>query len=85
MDRIDNACDEREGAEADDSARQRLLEGWLPLAQDANQQYNWALDAPTLEALVLEAAASLNHARSALEARAMLWHTFQSLYPEYDR
>lgn len=56
--------------------RQRLIEGWLPLAQDANQQYGWQLDGPTLEALIIAAAPSLADTQSALAARAVLWQVF---------
>lgn len=54
-------------------AHQRIVEGWLPLAQDANQQYGWQLDGPALEALIIAAAAALAETRSALAARAILW------------
>ncbi|NNJ13111.1 hypothetical protein EKD04_022560 [Chloroflexales bacterium ZM16-3] len=54
--------------------QQRLIEGWLPLAQDANQQYGWQLDGPALEALIIAAAPTLVQAPSALAARASLWH-----------
>ncbi len=53
--------------------RQRLLEGWLPLAQEANRRYGWDLDAVALEHLVISAAPSLALARSAFEACAILW------------
>lgn len=52
---------------------QRLLEGWLPLAQEANAQYGWGLAAADLEGLILAAAPRLQQTRSALEARAILW------------
>jgi hypothetical protein len=64
-----------EGA-AELGARHRLLEGWLPLAQEANTRYGWALDGPALEALVLRAAQPLGRARSAFEAYAILWATY---------
>jgi hypothetical protein len=57
--------------------RQRLIEGWLPLAQDANQQYGWQLDGPTLEALIITAAPALAQTQSALAARAVLWQVYQ--------
>lgn len=60
-----------------DGGRQRLLEGWLPLAQDANQQYGWHLDGPALEALIIAAAPALAEARSPLAARAALWQRYQ--------
>lgn len=62
--------------------RQRLLEGWLPMAQEANLLYGWALDASALEALVLLAAPALRHARSPLEARAMLWSSYRKQHHE---
>ena len=64
--------------------QQRLLEGWLPLAQDANGQYGWALDGPGLEALILRAAPALEAARTTLEARAMLWSTYYRLHREHE-
>jgi len=65
--------------------RQRLLEGWLPLAQEANIQYGWALDAPALEAMILQAAPALAQAHSSFEARAILWVTYQLQQHEHDR
>jgi hypothetical protein len=61
---------------ADDDAtvqRQRLLEGWLPLAQDANLLYGWQLDGAALEALIIAAAPALQAAASPLAARAALF------------
>jgi hypothetical protein len=55
----------------------RLLEGWLPLAQDANERYDWHLNASALEALILAAAPRLGLTRNTLEARAILWSTYQ--------
>jgi hypothetical protein len=52
----------------------RLVENWLPFAQDANMQYIWGYDAPSLERLVLKAAPALSQARSWAEARVILWH-----------
>ena len=60
-------------AALDLSQRQRLLEGWLPLAQEANLRYGWGLEAAALETLILSAAPALGSARSALEACAILW------------
>lgn len=57
--------------------RQRLLEGWLPLAQTANERYGWGLGASALEALVVAAAPRLLHAQSALDAQAILWSAYQ--------
>jgi hypothetical protein len=67
------------------AVRQRLLEGWLPLAQDANETYAWALDATGLEALIVCAAPTLRQAQTALTARAILWSTHQRLYTKPDR
>jgi hypothetical protein len=58
------------------TGRQRLIEGWLPLAQDANQQYGWQLDGPALEALIIAAAPSLADTQTALAARAVLWQVY---------
>lgn len=61
---------------ADPARRQRLLEGWLPLAQEASARYGWSLDGPALETLILRAAPVLIHARSAFDAYAILWATY---------
>lgn len=58
-------------------ARQRVLEGWLPLAEEASRQYGWDLDPVGLEVLILRAAPSLAQSRSALEARLILWATYE--------
>lgn len=58
---------------------QRLLEGWLPLAQEANQRYGWELDAPALERLIISAAPALGLARSSFEAYAILWGAYTRL------
>lgn len=60
----------------DHTAQQRLLEGWLPLAQEANLRYGWGLDAAGLEALILGAAPPLQHVRSTFEAYAILWSSY---------
>lgn len=57
--------------------RERLLEGWLPLAQDVNGQYGWALEPVALETLILHAAPALQSARTAAEARLSLWSAYQ--------
>lgn len=62
-------------APRDPGLRQRLLEGWLPLAQESSLRYGWGLDAPALEALILTAAPALAAARSTLDAAAILWAT----------
>ena len=57
----------------DATQRQRLLECWLPLAQQVMQDLG-ATYAPTeLEALILAAAAELAATNSATTARAVLW------------
>jgi hypothetical protein len=58
-------------------ARQRLLEGWLPLAEEASRLYGWNLDPAGLEALVLRAAPELAQSRGVLEARLCLWAAYQ--------
>ncbi|MCS6880423.1 MAG: hypothetical protein RMK84_05325 [Oscillochloridaceae bacterium] len=63
----------------DVAQRQRLLEGWLPLAQEANQRYGWELDAPALERLIISAAPALGLARSSFEAYAILWGAYTRL------
>jgi hypothetical protein len=57
--------------------QERLLEGWLPLAQEASRRYGWGLDAPALEALILRAAPLLRQVSSPLAAHAMLWMIYQ--------
>lgn len=54
----------------------RFLEGWLPLAQEANARYDWGLGPAALEELILAAAPELGRARSALAACAILWATY---------
>lgn len=58
-------------------AGQRLLEGWLPLAEEASRLYGWDLDSAGLEALILRAAPSLAQSRTTLEARLSLWAAYQ--------
>ena len=60
--------------ELDHTTRQRLLECWLPLAQDLNQRYGWGHDARALEALLLAAAPVLSQTHTAAEAHAILWY-----------
>ncbi|HJZ50525.1 MAG TPA: hypothetical protein VKE41_25310 [Roseiflexaceae bacterium] len=60
--------------ELDHTMRQRLLECWLPLAQELNERYGWGHDARTLEALLLAAAPALRQVHSAVEAHAILWY-----------
>jgi hypothetical protein len=66
----------------DPGRHQRLLEGWLPLAQEASARYGWGLDAPALQALILAAAPALSDARSAFEATAILWATYARTHHE---
>jgi hypothetical protein len=54
------------------TARLRLLECWLPLAQALSASAGWREEPASLEALVLVAAPALAQARSAAEARAIL-------------
>lgn len=63
----------------DPGQRQRLLEGWLPLAQEANQGYGWELDAAALEGLIISAAPALSLAHSSFEAYAILWGVYSRL------
>lgn len=51
----------------------RLLESWLPFAQEANQWYGWNYTAPALESLIVMAAPDLLKAQSPGEARVILW------------
>lgn len=57
----------------DTATRLRLLECWLPLAQQLNQDLGWGHDPPKLEALILAAAGDLAQTDSATTARAVLW------------
>jgi hypothetical protein len=58
----------------DANIRLRLLECWLPLAQESNLLYGWDYSASALEALILRAAPDLDKTRTLLEARVILWH-----------
>ncbi|MBX0330729.1 hypothetical protein K2Z83_24020 [Oscillochloris sp. ZM17-4] len=71
---MDNASLSRPSTE-----RQRLIEGWLPLAQEANQRYGWDLDAPALESLIMSAATALERAGSTVASYAILWFAYQRL------
>lgn len=53
--------------------RLRLLECWLPLAQQLNQDLGWERNPTDLEALILATAAELAQTDSATTARAVLW------------
>lgn len=66
--------------DADDStARLRLLESWLPLAQSESEVQGWGYDGSGLERLILLAAPSLRKAPSLIAARALLWHYHRQL------
>jgi hypothetical protein len=54
----------------------RLLECWLPLAQELNTTLGWGADAAALESLIERAAPALRMATTTEEARAflMLFH-----------
>jgi hypothetical protein len=51
----------------------RLLECWLPLAQQLNQDLGWGRTAAELEALIIATAPDLAQTDSATTARAVLW------------
>jgi hypothetical protein len=55
---------------------QRLLECWLPLAQQVMQDIGASGTPQQLEALVLAAAAELAETDSATTARAVLWRQY---------
>ena len=59
--------------ESDSFIRQRLLECWLPLAQQISEDLGWGYTAVELEALILAAATDLVQTDSATTARAVLW------------
>lgn len=58
----------------DPAAQLRLLECWLPLAQQINERYGWSHDARALEALILAAVPALAQAQNTVEAHAILWY-----------
>lgn len=60
----------------DEVERQRLLECWLPLAQQVLQDIGWGATPAELEALVLAAAHDLAGVDSASTARAVLWRQY---------
>lgn len=53
----------------------RILEIWLPLAQQENMVQKWGYDAAGLEALILASVPALRQAQTVLSARYILWHT----------
>jgi hypothetical protein len=58
----------------------RLLENWLPLAQEVNLLYGWDYDASALEELVITAADTLAQAHSSVEARVILWYYHKKIH-----
>jgi hypothetical protein len=64
---------------AEQWAALRLLECWLPLAQELNEAQGWGHDAPALQRLSVAAAPKLMAAQSVLAARAVLWQTRREL------
>jgi hypothetical protein len=61
---------------ADATLRLRLLECWLPLAQQLNQDLGWGCDVRGIEELILLAAVELVLTDSAATARAVLWRQY---------
>jgi hypothetical protein len=57
----------------DPTLRLRLLECWIPLAQQFNQDLRWGYAPHDLETLIIAAAPDLAHTDSAVTARAILW------------
>jgi hypothetical protein len=57
----------------DPTVHLRLLECWLPLAQQVSQDLGWGYKPAELEALILAAATDLVQTDSATTARAVLW------------
>lgn len=55
----------------------RLVECWLPLAEDVNRVYGWHDEPAQLESLVMTALPSLMQASSLLEAHLVLWRCRQ--------
>ena len=58
---------------SDPAIRQRLLECWLPLAQQVSEDLGWGYKATELESLILAVATDLVQTDSATTARAVLW------------
>jgi hypothetical protein len=67
---------DRDRDDADAMLRLRLLECWLPLAQQLNQDLGWGCDARGIERLIVAAAAELAQTDSATTARAVLWRQY---------
>jgi hypothetical protein len=57
-----------------DTAHLRLLECWLPLAQEISERHSWGYDAFALEALILTAAPALTEVVAAPEAHGICWY-----------
>lgn len=62
-------------AHPEGSAHLRMLEHWLPLAQQENRSQQWGCDAAGLEALILAAMPALQQVEHVLAARYVLWQT----------
>ena len=60
----------------DTLAQRRLLECWLPLAQQVMQDIGWNAAPAELETLILAAADDLAQVDSASTARAVLWRHY---------
>lgn len=58
---------------SDETLRQRLLECWLPLAQQVIHNLGVSYTPAELEALILAVANDLVNVDSAASARAVLW------------
>jgi hypothetical protein len=59
--------------DTDPILRLRLLECWMPLAQQFNYDLGWSYAPRDLEMLIIDAASDLTHTDSAVTARAILW------------
>jgi hypothetical protein len=68
--------------DTDSTLRLRLLECWMPLAQQFNQDLRWGYVPHDLETLIIAAAPDLRHTDSAVTARAILWR--QHLHRYYE-
>ncbi len=59
--------------DTDPTLRLRLIECWMPLAQQFNYDLAWSYAPHDLETLIIDAAPDLAHTDSAVTARAILW------------
>lgn len=57
----------------DPTTRLRLVETWLPLAQELNQRYGWNDDGSSLEQLIVDSMAALALCTSVDEAHLVLF------------